>query len=52
MFLSTMFLAPHPPLDIPMPWHGKYNREEVVLSDNVGVWYLGLVSLLYSCYLA
>uniref|UniRef100_UPI000B142628 hypothetical protein n=1 Tax=Clostridium sp. NkU-1 TaxID=1095009 RepID=UPI000B142628 len=40
MFLSTMFLAPHPPLDIPMPWHGKYNREEVVLPDNVGVWYL------------
>ncbi|WP_349944604.1 hypothetical protein ABFV83_13745 [Lacrimispora sp. BS-2] len=45
LFLSTMFLASNPPLDIPMPWHGKYNREKIVLPDNMGVWYVGQSSL-------
>lgn len=41
LFLSAMFLAPHPPFDIPMPWYGKYSLDEVILPDNVGVWYPG-----------
>jgi len=34
--LNAMFIAPHPPLDIPSPWFEKY--EDVPLADNVGVW--------------
>lgn len=34
--LNTMFLAPHPPLDIPEPWYSMIR--DVELSDNVGVW--------------
>lgn len=41
LFLSAMFLAPHPPFEIPMPWYGRYSEDEVVLPDNVGVWYPG-----------
>lgn len=39
LFLSMMFLAPHPPLDIPEPWYSRVSREEVVLPENVGSWY-------------
>lgn len=34
--LNAMFLAPHPPLDIPEPWYSMI--EQVRLPDNVGVW--------------
>lgn len=34
--LNAMFLAPHPPLDIPEPWYSMI--EQVNLPDNVGVW--------------
>ncbi|MEG0369809.1 MAG: sulfatase-like hydrolase/transferase, partial [Hungatella sp.] len=35
--LNAMYLAPHPPFDIPEPWYSKI--EEVTLPGNVGVWY-------------
>ncbi|WP_240941183.1 sulfatase-like hydrolase/transferase [Paenibacillus sp. HB172176] len=38
MLLNAMFLAPHPPLDIPEPWYSRFNREEIALPDNVGRW--------------
>ncbi len=34
--LNAMFLAPHPPFDIPSPWYEKY--KEVEMSENVGRW--------------
>ena len=39
LFLSMMYLAPHPPFDIPDPWFSKVKKEEVRLPENVGVWY-------------
>jgi arylsulfatase A-like enzyme len=34
--LNAMFLAPHPPFDVPEPWFSSVG--EVELPDNVGVW--------------
>ncbi len=34
--LNAMFIAPHPPFDIPSPWYERF--EEVQMADNVGVW--------------
>lgn len=39
LFLSAMFLAPHPPLEIPDPWYSRYRLEDVCLPENVGTWY-------------
>ena len=39
LFLSAMFLAPHPPLEIPDPWYLRYRLEDVCLPENVGTWY-------------
>lgn len=39
LFLSMMYLAPHPPLEIPEPWYSRVKPEEVLLPENVGVWY-------------
>lgn len=39
LFLSMMYLAPHPPLDIPEPWYSIIKSEDVHLPKNVGVWY-------------
>lgn len=39
LFLSMMFLAPHPPLEIPEPWYSRVSQAEVALPDNVGSWY-------------
>lgn len=39
LFLSAMFLAPHPPLDVPEPWYSLVRSEDVRLPDNVGKWY-------------
>lgn len=36
--LSAMYLAPHPPLDIPEPWFSRWSEQDIVLPDNVGVW--------------
>ncbi len=38
-FLSAMFLAPHPPFDIPEPWYS--NVREIELPENVGRWGAG-----------
>jgi arylsulfatase A-like enzyme len=35
--LNAMFLAPHPPLDVPEPWFSSV--QTVQLPENVGVWY-------------
>ena len=35
--LNAMFVAPHPPYDIPEPWHSQVDRVE--LPANVGTWY-------------
>ena len=37
LLLNVMFLAPHPPLDIPEPWYSKYTS--VPMSGNVCQWY-------------
>lgn len=39
LLLNIMYLAPHPPLDIPEPWYSKY--KDVTLPDNVGEWSKG-----------
>lgn len=39
LFLSMMYLAPHPPLEIPEPWYSRIKQDEVHLPKNVGVWY-------------
>lgn len=38
LFLSAMFLAPHPPFDIPEPWYSRYTPDDFSLPGNVGVW--------------
>ncbi|PNV62005.1 arylsulfatase [Clostridium sp. chh4-2] len=37
LLLNMMYLAPHPPFDIPQPWYSRF--EEVNLPENVGEWY-------------
>lgn len=39
LFLSAMFLAPHPPFDVPEPYYSAIAEEEIQLADNVGKWY-------------
>lgn len=39
LFLSAMFLAPHPPLEIPEPYFSAVKADEVHLPENVGHWY-------------
>lgn len=39
LFLSMMYLAPHPPFEIPEPWFSLVKPEDVILPENVGVWY-------------
>ncbi|MDQ8183603.1 sulfatase-like hydrolase/transferase [Pelagicoccus sp. SDUM812005] len=34
--LNAMFLAPHPPFDIPSPWYQKF--KDVPMPENVGRW--------------
>ncbi|WP_422657788.1 sulfatase-like hydrolase/transferase [Paenibacillus sp. EC2-1] len=38
LFLSSMFLAPHPPLEIPEPWYSMYAQADISLPENVGLW--------------
>lgn len=37
--LNTMFLAPHPPLDIPEPFYSQV--QSITLPENVGLWSAG-----------
>jgi arylsulfatase A-like enzyme len=39
LFLSAMFVAPHPPLEIPEPWFSRVREEAVALPENVGKFY-------------
>lgn len=39
LLLNAMFLAPHPPLQIPEPWYGKVDTKLFELPENVGVYY-------------
>lgn len=39
LLLSAMFVAPHPPLDVPEPWYSMYKDEP--LPDNVAQWSYG-----------
>lgn len=39
LFLSMMYLAPHPPFDIPDPWYSLVDAAAVELPDNVNQWY-------------
>jgi len=41
MLLNAMFLAPHPPFDVPEPWHSMWSDGELELPDNVGFWDAG-----------
>ena len=39
LLLNAMFLAPHPPLEIPEPWFSMYKTAALPpLPENVGVW--------------
>lgn len=40
LFLSMMYLAPHPPFDIPDPWYSMVKEQDVILPENVNQWYL------------
>lgn len=39
LFLSMMYLAPHPPFEIPEPWYSAIRPEDVTLPENVSRWY-------------
>lgn len=39
LLLNAMFLAPHPPLQIPQPWYGMIDNSQFTMPDNVGVFY-------------
>lgn len=39
LLLNAMFLAPHPPLQIPQPWYGKIEETDFQMPENVGVFY-------------
>lgn len=39
LFLSAMYLAPHPPLDIPELYFDMFQLEDVKMPENVGKWY-------------
>lgn len=38
LFVSAMFLAPHPPFCIPEPYFSLYDDSDVMLPENVGLW--------------
>lgn len=38
LLLSAMYLAPHPPLDVPEPWYSRWSEQDIELPDNVGIW--------------
>ncbi|MFC1582319.1 sulfatase [Planctomycetota bacterium] len=36
--LNAMYIAPHPPLEIPEPWYSLVKSEDIELPENVGRW--------------
>lgn len=45
LLVNAMFLAPHPPLDVPEPYYSEVKKGDFTLPDNVGVWYPGQSTL-------
>lgn len=41
LLINAMFLAPHPPFDIPEPYYSLVKEKDFILPQNVGVWYEG-----------
>ena len=41
LLLNAMFLAPHPPFDIPDPYFSMLTPKDFLLPENVGQWYPG-----------
>lgn len=41
LYLSMMYVAPHPPFEIPDPWYSMVKAEDAYIPDNVGKWYPG-----------
>lgn len=39
LLLNAMFVAPHPPLQVPDPWYSKVSRDDFTLPENVGTYY-------------
>ncbi len=39
LLLNAMFLAPHPPFDVPEPYYSKIKPADFTLPENVGQWY-------------
>lgn len=39
LLLNLMFLAPHPPFDIPEPWYKSVKPEDFTMPENVGRFY-------------
>ena len=39
LFLSAMFVAPHPPFCIPEPWFSKFTLDDIKLPENVARYY-------------
>ncbi|CAL1518702.1 sulfatase-like hydrolase/transferase [Chitinophaga sp. MM2321] len=39
LLLTTMFLSPHPPFDIPAPYFDKIRQQDLNIPANVGQWY-------------
>lgn len=40
-YIEALFWAPHPPLEVPEPYHGMYPEEEIELPETVGRWQPG-----------
>ncbi|SFQ38251.1 sulfatase family protein [Parafilimonas terrae] len=45
LFLSLMYLSPHPPFDVPEPYYSKFKPEDFAIPDNIGEWYAGQSTL-------
>jgi arylsulfatase A-like enzyme len=41
LLLNAMFLAPHPPFDIPEPYFSVFDKSSIKVPSNVGEWYDG-----------
>jgi arylsulfatase A-like enzyme len=39
LLLNAMFLAPHPPFHVPEPYFSMFDKEDITVPANVGVWY-------------
>ncbi len=41
LLLNAMYLAPHPPFEVPDPYFSLLSEKEVMIPENVGQWYAG-----------